>query len=103
MSEEKSGHFEKICADCGSQFVAKSSKPTRCVYCQNKRNANKRKDWVKANGTKKKRKERYKKPAATFTEKPRKAPKVTLKEAVEICKKYGVSYGKASTMGLFNK
>ena len=89
MSEEKSGRFEKVCADCGSVFVAKSNKPTLCVYCQNKRNAKKRK------------KENYKKTAPVATEKPRKAPKISLKEAVEICEKHGVSYGKASTMGLF--
>ena len=101
MSEERSGRFEKICADCGSVFVAKSNKPTLCVYCQNKRNANKRKAWVKANSAKKRKKEIYKRRAPTETEKPRKAPKISLKEAVEICEKHGVSYGKASTMGLF--
>ena len=101
MSEERSGRFEKICADCGSVFVAKSNKPTLCVYCQNKRNANKRKAWVQSNSSKKKRKENYKKPTQTATEKPRKAPKISLKDAVEMCEKHGVSYGKASTMGLF--
>ena len=107
--DENSQAFNAVeCEDCKSIFYPKSKRSKRCPECQQKRNRESNKQ------SKKRGKEYYaqrykdrgygwKREQELKAERlrPKKAPKVTLEQAVRICMENDVSYGKAITMGLF--
>lgn len=107
--DENSQAFNAVeCADCKVIFYPKSKRSKRCPECQKKRNkesvslSNKRNREYYARRYKNmgygwKREQEM----AAERLRPKRAPKVTLEQAVQICMEHNVSYGKAITMGLF--